>query len=391
MVRPRARPLYRESQKAEFGGGNLGLWHDKFGDRWNHLKTTETVGFDKLGWLEETTGKAREQLANDEFRRLLQRQAARRQELAHALEGRFLMMKTTSPFVTGLGREHPVENGFLWHHTLGVPYLPGSSVKGMIRSWHHHWMEQKQRRLADQILGIQEKAGQVLFLDALPTSPVRLRVDVMTPHYSDYYLKGEAPGDWLSPTPIPFLTVQEDTPFQFVFLPRHPAGGSELKGTGRHRPAPASAGSRLCDTAAQWLKEALEWIGAGAKTSLGYGRMRLDKKEQAARKKTYDVQRKAARQRTKLPEDAAALLELRREGKMNRDGFIPNAGEFLEKHPQPSAAALKMLQEAISEYWPGILEDPDAHQGRKKRPKYKEKQRNLAKALLKANADEPSS
>jgi CRISPR-associated protein Cmr6 len=38
-----------------------------------------------------------------------------------------------SPFVTGMGLEHPLENGFSFLHPYGLPYLPGSSVKGVLR------------------------------------------------------------------------------------------------------------------------------------------------------------------------------------------------------------------------------------------------------------------
>ncbi|MBW1963132.1 MAG: hypothetical protein JRJ04_16955, partial [Deltaproteobacteria bacterium] len=40
---------------------------------------------------------------------------------------------TTSPFVTGVGMEHPLENGFAFLSPYGLPYLPGSSVKGVLR------------------------------------------------------------------------------------------------------------------------------------------------------------------------------------------------------------------------------------------------------------------
>ena len=39
----------------------------------------------------------------------------------------------TSPFVTGMGNPHPVENGFSFLSPYGVPYLPGSSIKGIVR------------------------------------------------------------------------------------------------------------------------------------------------------------------------------------------------------------------------------------------------------------------
>lgn len=38
-----------------------------------------------------------------------------------------------APFVTGMGLEHPLENGFSFLHPYGLPYLPGSSVKGVVR------------------------------------------------------------------------------------------------------------------------------------------------------------------------------------------------------------------------------------------------------------------
>lgn len=38
-----------------------------------------------------------------------------------------------SPFTTGLGNEHPLENGFAFLNPYGLPYLPGSGVKGVLR------------------------------------------------------------------------------------------------------------------------------------------------------------------------------------------------------------------------------------------------------------------
>ncbi len=40
---------------------------------------------------------------------------------------------STAPFVTGMGMEHPLENGFAFLDPYGLPYLPGSSVKGVVR------------------------------------------------------------------------------------------------------------------------------------------------------------------------------------------------------------------------------------------------------------------
>jgi hypothetical protein len=83
----------------------------------------------------------------------------------------------------------------------------------------------------------------------------------MTPHYADYYGSGDVPGDWLSPVPIPFLSVAAGTAFQFGIAPRTIDGKEHL------------------ECVAEWLKNALQWLGAGAKTAVGYGRFEAGKLE----------------------------------------------------------------------------------------------------------------
>lgn len=39
----------------------------------------------------------------------------------------------TAPFATGLGHEHPTENGFAFLSPYGLPYLAGSGIKGVVR------------------------------------------------------------------------------------------------------------------------------------------------------------------------------------------------------------------------------------------------------------------
>ena len=38
----------------------------------------------------------------------------------------------------GLGVPHPLETGIALHHLYGVPYLPGSAIKGVTRAWRLH-------------------------------------------------------------------------------------------------------------------------------------------------------------------------------------------------------------------------------------------------------------
>jgi CRISPR-associated protein Cmr6 len=171
-----------------------------------------------------------------------------------------MIVTTESRFVTGLGRRHPVDNGFAWHPTLGVPYLPGSSVKGLVRSWVEHDAEPHTAQAdVERLFGKRRAphdAGSVVFLDAVPIAPVHLEVDVMTPHYTGW-TPDKPPGDWREPVPVPFLVVAPRTAFLFSVMPRGIEQGS-LADVGR------------------WLREALVHAGAGAKTAVGYGRFAYD-------------------------------------------------------------------------------------------------------------------
>ena len=181
------------------------------------------------------------------------------------------MYKTDGPFVTGLGRSHPVENGFAWHHGLGVPYLPGSSVKGLIRNWVEIWDEPNTANLLEWFGSrVKDKAprqaGGYIFLDALPIASPRLSLDILTPHMGQWYASGAAtpgvavavPADWHDPVPSPFLVVKKAT-FSFGIIPKSVAFATRL------------AEVEMC------LENALQWLGAGAKTAVGYGRMERDR------------------------------------------------------------------------------------------------------------------
>ncbi len=160
--------------------------------------------------------------------------------------------------MTGLGRGHPIENGFAWHPTLGTAFLPGSSIKGLVRAWAKHDAEPGcDRETLNRVFGGAEDTGSVCFLDAVPIAPVQLEADVMTPHYAGWS-ESAPPGDWMSPTPIPFLTAAAKTSFLFAIVPRRASASPDIE--------------RVAD----WLKSALEWNGAGAKTAVGYGRFSRD-------------------------------------------------------------------------------------------------------------------
>ena len=214
-----ALPLYktdRQHQPRLARAGHAGLWFDKFCNRWTIQGSVwgmSSVDKDaenpKLGWIKKIADHpvgAQDVLAES---------TARLVQLVRRRGGRCGVFTTQSRFVTGLGRSHPVENGFAWHPTLGTPYLPGSSIKGLVHAWAQ---TETDRKIIPHLFGKQEQVGHVCFLDAVPVKPVTLETDIMTPHYGGWS-PDDPPGDWRSPTPIPFLVTAAHTPFLFGIVP----------------------------------------------------------------------------------------------------------------------------------------------------------------------------
>ena len=180
--------------------------------------------------------------------------------------------------IVGLGGDHVLETNMTLHHIYGIPYIPGSAVKGVLRHW---WLQEdfdnkEDKALKDKnfldLFGSQKQRGKVQFLDAYPNSNVRLATDIMNPHYPNYYGGTEPPTDSQNPVPINFLTVEQTT-FRFAFL---------------------AEDQRLLDKLKMRFEDALELKGIGAKTAVGYGYFR-DFKEMDIIKREVEKQRKAER------------------------------------------------------------------------------------------------
>jgi CRISPR-associated protein Cmr6 len=219
----------------------------------------------------------------------------------------------TAPFATGLGNEHPTENGFAFLNPYGLPYLPGSGVKGVIRQaarelasgeWGDSgWTDEYITALFGPEAGAEASAealtrGALTFWDVIPQiKSEQLTVEIMTPHQQHYYQSGESPHDSGQPIPITFLTVPAGSGFTF-----HVQCNRALL----QRLAPA-----LIDDA-QWqmrlqaaFAHAFAWLGFGAKTAGGYGAMQEDEAKQAARQKKLHMQLEEKRRSTLSPEELA--------------------------------------------------------------------------------------
>lgn len=167
-----------------------------------------------------------------------------------------------SRMMVGLGTESVFETGITLHHTYGFPYIPGSALKGCLRSFiiRDAFDGNEEAAQGDddftKIFGTQESMGQVLFLDAYPTQCGRLELDIMNPHYTDYYQGKSAPTDDQKPMPIKFYAVPKGTEFTFRLASRK----LKIK----------QAQVKSIDLT-KMLTDALHEIGIGAKTAVGYG------------------------------------------------------------------------------------------------------------------------
>ncbi len=134
--------------------------------------------------------------------------------------GRMLLHPSSSQSVT--------DGRVLLHHTYGVPYLPGSGLKGLARAQAWRYVAQATKdteSLNKDDLEVlfgpdrdgEDRAGVVHFLDALwvpigPESPLAL--EVVTPHHSQYYTKeNKNPEDTEDPVPTERLAIADKVCF----------------------------------------------------------------------------------------------------------------------------------------------------------------------------------
>ena len=189
-------------------------------------------------------------------------------------------------FVTGMGYPSPVENGMLFHHIYGVPYIHGESVKGLVR--YVYLLErfpeifeepQKFKNLIEEleegeykedknlqeeyssIFGDKKQEGSIVFFDAYPVELTKdnLVIDIMNPHYGEYYRSKGKNGavDWDKPNPIFFLTLEG---VKFCFI----VGFDPLK-------LNEMEGKKKLEKVVSCLKGGLELFGLGGKRRKGYG------------------------------------------------------------------------------------------------------------------------
>jgi CRISPR-associated protein Cmr6 len=243
-------------------GVNRSLLFDKGMDRYDQQWKIVEEG--KSDFLSTFTGAFEGHAPRKHFEEFLGRRATALEKLG----AKSFRHTTRTRLAIGLGLPSPIETGFLFDRLTGCPYLPGSSVKGMLRAAarlvmdgeielgadaREFWTGNLDRIFGPEIVpGATPRTGAAIVYDAFPAAWPTLEVDILTPHHRDYYGDQSGavlPADWDKPVPIPFLTIRAGTDFHFFFKARE----SDLAYLERLLPI------------------ALDELGIGAKKSSGYG------------------------------------------------------------------------------------------------------------------------
>ncbi len=178
------------------------------------------------------------------------------------------VMTLENRLLIGLTGNGALETGCSLSRNYGMPYIPSSSVKGVVRAWVEQHLKDVPPNEIAELFGTRDSehvnrvSGLVTFHDAwwIPfdkdkakPEPKPFVLDVVTTHHQAYYNSGQAePSDKDSPIPNHQLAVQGS----FLFV---------IEGAPEH--------VELCQ---KMLVQALQDNGIGAKTAAGYGYMDED-------------------------------------------------------------------------------------------------------------------
>lgn len=256
------------------------------------------------------------------------------------VETRVLRGRVDGRMVVGIGAASVHETSISLLRSWGLPFIPGSALKGICAVRAHLSRDPRWARAGEPglpagdlhrlVFGDVTSAGCVHFHDAwwIPAQGGRvpMELDAMTVHHMDYYAGKGAPMDWDEPNPVSFLTA-----------------------TGEYAIA-LSGPSRVLDVAQGLLEDALREDGVGAKTAAGYGRLTLV---------GPPLETPRSRERRAERERLAALVADYRGASNAR----PIADRLAEAHSGPLRAAAEQLAEQLfardPKYWRRFLDEAE--------------------------------
>ena len=189
-----------------------------------------------------------------------------------------LQAESLSPFMTGTGMEHPLENGFAFLAPYGLPYLAGSGVKGVLRRTAEYLRDLEfgednfgwNQAAIDLLFGPEPKNGDsetahrgaLVFWDVfIQPKDYKLGMDILTPHFGDYYKGESTPHESGQPNPVPFLVVPPEATFNFNIQ-----CNAEFI-------VDKNILLQWRGMVEQLFIHCFDWLGFGAKTASGYGQL----------------------------------------------------------------------------------------------------------------------
>ncbi|HPE69771.1 MAG TPA: type III-B CRISPR module RAMP protein Cmr6 [Thermotogota bacterium] len=174
--------------------------------------------------------------------------------------------KSKTRFLVGSGSPSPYEVGFFFDRNYGLPVIPGTGLKGAF----YHFLEEKsfdpdalRRWFGFSDEDSQAARGSITFLDAIPKEMPQLELDIVNPHFPDYYRYDPEtgagnvapPNDWYNPIPVGYIVVGAGTQMRFTLVFHNREINREER-----------------QTIEQEFQQMLKYWGVGAKTAYGYGR-----------------------------------------------------------------------------------------------------------------------
>ncbi len=242
--------------------------------------------------------------------------------------------KLKKKMVLGIGETTAAEIGMTFDYSLGVPYIPASSIKGVVRFAYlqnlvenitstndnklmeslkfikkdkekndeddkdKYYLEENDEKTNVYLLFGGDKKrrtkhqndyndndyndweventykGSVIFFDAYPVNLPKLTIDIINIHYPNYYNNNnEPPRDIMNPILIKFLTVAEGTEFIFRYAINRNKIKEELKKRKNDNINDIYENNydKIIENFKNVFINAITKNGIGAKTNLDYG------------------------------------------------------------------------------------------------------------------------
>jgi CRISPR type III-B/RAMP module RAMP protein Cmr6 len=290
--------------------------------------------------------------------------------------------------------------GICLDRLFGLPYIPGSAVKGATR--HAALCELASATGADlakslsafiEVFGTAEtdfkqngdlaafrvqsqgdqsldRKGAISFLPAYPVTEAKVVVDLVNVHYPTYYQSGEVSDLAIErPQPNPFPAVERGAAFAFIAV---------LNGVSGDRSALANA--------KRWLEKAIMENGIGAKTGAGYGWFQLapDLEEEIVQEAAKIRETAQKQAEAKAVAEAASRVEEKRRAEL--DPIALAQEDLLKLGDEEFAAFAKTLGEKSVEQQKAFLNLlRESRSKRDRRKTWKKKKPDLAKGIQSVN------